>query len=435
MNAALTTRVARRLLTLAVLSLALLATPSLAQAAQVGAVADITWGQSKADVDREVELLRGAGVRWVRANINWAGLEKDGKGQINSWQLAEYDYAVDRARAAGMQVLLPISDGVPYWASSDPKKYVDQWGGKHWNKMYPPTRMADYGDIVRFVASHFKAKGVSTYEIWNEPNLVWFWASGPNPAQYVEMLKQGYQAVKSVDPNATVIMGGLSKSDFAYLEGVYRAGGRAYFDAVAVHPYTYGVDPTVTWKGVNADEDPSRLSKNSFPAIQEIRNTMVANGDSGKQVWITEFGYSTTSADGGVSETRQAEYLSKAYGYVEKFSWVHSLFWYGARNSPFMGNGDHYEAQFGLMTTDFRLKPSYGAFKRAAASANTGSRAAGATRPAVTQRVTSRRKPGPRAGRGRASVSRPRASRALRGATRVRGARMSMRSRPARRAR
>ena len=43
---------------------------------------------------------------------------------------------------------------------------------------------------------------------------------------------------------STVLLGGLSKSDFAYLEAVYRAGGGDYFDAVAVQPYTYGVDPT-----------------------------------------------------------------------------------------------------------------------------------------------------------------------------------------------
>src|SRR5262245_15427679 len=81
-----------------------------AQGAEVGVVADVTWGQPRADVDREIELLRSAGVRWIRASVNWAGLEPDGKGNVNEWLLAEYDYAVAQAHAAGLQVLMPIAD-------------------------------------------------------------------------------------------------------------------------------------------------------------------------------------------------------------------------------------------------------------------------------------------------------------------------------------
>jgi hypothetical protein len=172
------------------------------------------------------------------------------------------------------------------------------------------------------------------------------------------MLQAAYPAIKQADPQSTVLLGGLSKNDFAYLEGVYRAGGGGYFDAVAVHPYTYGVDPTVTWNGVNAGEDRSRLSWNSFPAIKEIRRSMDAFGDTGKDVWITEFGYSTTSHDGGVTEARQAEYLTKAFTYVEQFPWVKAMLWYSARNSPWMKDADDYESRFGLVATDWRLKPS-----------------------------------------------------------------------------
>ncbi len=202
---------------------------------------------------------------------------------------------------------MPISDGVPYWASGDPRKHVDASGTRRWDRFYPPANYADYGDIVRQVAAHYAPRGVHVYEIWNEPNLAYFWPSGPNPAEYVKMLRAGYTAVKQADPASTVLLGGLSKSDFVYLEGVYRAGGRDYFDAVAVHPYTYGVDPTVSWNGVNAGEDPTRISKNAFPAIKEIRRSMEAFGDSAKKVWITEFGYSTTAADGGVSQVDAGE--------------------------------------------------------------------------------------------------------------------------------
>jgi hypothetical protein len=334
-----------------------------APAAEVGVVADVTWGQPRADIDREIALLRAAGVRWIRANVNWAGLEPDGKGVVNDWLLAEYDYAIDRAHAAGIQVLMPIADGVPYWASADPAKHVDGEGNRQWEATYRPTHASDYGDLVRFVVEHFSARGVRTYQIWNEPNHPRFWPSGPDAREYVPVLRAGYEAVKAADPGATVLLGGLSKSDFYYLEDVYRAGGGPYFDAVAVHPYTYGVDPTVAWNGVHDWEDPDRISINAFPAVQEIRRSMVAFGDAGKQVWLTEFGYSTTTQDGGVSAATQASLLTKAYRYVERFPWIKAMFWYSARNSPFYGDRNTYEARFGLMTSDWTPKPSYSALR------------------------------------------------------------------------
>lgn len=334
-----------------------------APAAEVGVVADVTWGQPRADVDREIALLQAAGVRWIRANVNWAGLEPDGKGVLNEWLLGEYDYAIDRAHAAGIQVLMPIADGVPYWASADPTKRVDGEGNRQWEVTYRPTRASDYGDVVRVVVEHFSARGVHTYQIWNEPNHPRFWPSGPDAREYVPMLRAGYEAVKAADPGATVLLGGLSKSDFYYLEDVYREGGGPYFDAVAVHPYTYGVDPTAAWNGVHDWEDPDRISINAFPAIQEVRRSMEAFGDSGKQVWLTEFGYSTTTQDGGVSAAAQAAFLTKAYRYVERFPWVKTMFWYAARNSPFYGDRDMYEARFGLVTSDWAPKPSYAALR------------------------------------------------------------------------
>ena len=258
---------------------------------------------------------------------------------------------------------MPISDGVPYWASADPDKHVGGDGARSWEVTYRPTRAADYGDVVGFVVEHFSALGVHAFQLWNEPNHPRFWPSGPSASEYLPLLHEGYQAAKRADPASTVLLGGLSKSDFYYLEELYRLGGGDYFDAVAVQPYTYGVDPAVAWKGVHEWEDPDRISTNAFPAIKEVRASMVSFGDAEKDVWLTEFGYSTTSQDGGVSAARQATYLAKAYRYVERFPWVKALFWYAARNSPFFEDANTYEGRFGLATTDWRLKPSYAALR------------------------------------------------------------------------
>lgn len=326
---------------------------------QVGAVADITWGTSRADIDRTVSMMVDSGVRWVRANVAWSGVEPDAKGVLNHGWLADIDYAVTKARTAGMQVLMPFADGVPYWASADPAKYKDATGA-HWNKYWRPANPSDYADFVRTMVDRYKSMGVHTYEVWNEPNHLRLWPSGPNAGEYKALLAAAYPVIKAADPQATVLMGGLSKNDYTYLESLYAAGAAPYFDAVAIHPYTGNVDPNWCWN----EGSTTRLAKDAFCGIEEVRRTMEANGDSAKRVWVTEFGWSTTTGPYGVSEALQATYLTAALTKLQAYPFVETAFWYNFRNNWFLNNDPaDYEANLGLLRTDFSAKPAYDALR------------------------------------------------------------------------
>ena len=332
-----------------------------AAAPVVGAVADITWGTSQVDITTTISSMAAAGIKWVRAGVSWAAGEEHGKGVWNQGYLSQMDYAVAQARAAGMEVLMPIADGVPYWASADPAKYVDA-SGQHWNKYWRPAKASDYGDFMRAMVNRYKGFGVRTYEVWNEPNHSRFWPSGPNAGEFTALLAAAYPAVKAADPGATVLMGGLSKGDYNYLAQVYAAGGRPYFDAVAVHPYTGIVDPTWCWNQAGT----TKLAIDAFCSVEEVRNTMVANGDSAKSIWLTEFGWSTSSGSYGVTEAVQADFLTKALDKVRSsYPYVAASFWYNFRNNYWLSNAaDDYEANLGLLRIDFSAKPSYDAMRR-----------------------------------------------------------------------
>src|SRR4051794_16631433 len=125
-----------------------LAAPASASPTPVGAVADITWGISRADVDRTVAAMRDAGVKTIRVNVSWKAIERDGKGIYNAGALADADYAVDKARAAGLEVLMPMADSVPYWASADPLKVSTAATGPQWNVYWRPRSFADYADFA-----------------------------------------------------------------------------------------------------------------------------------------------------------------------------------------------------------------------------------------------------------------------------------------------
>jgi len=88
---------------------------------------------------------------------------------------------------------------------------------------------------------------------------------------------------------------------------------------------------------------------------------MLANGDN-KPLWLTEFGWSTTSLAGvGVSEATQAAYLTLAMQCVEQDPYVEVAIWSIYRNR--VHDSNTWLAQLGLVRTDFSTKPAYDAFK------------------------------------------------------------------------
>ena len=97
----------------------------------------MTWGASRSDVDRTVALMSDAGVRWARLNVSWAAIEPNADDAYDPASLADLDYAVAKVRAAGIAVVMPVADSVPFWASGDPGKVVDLLG-RHWDKRYRP---------------------------------------------------------------------------------------------------------------------------------------------------------------------------------------------------------------------------------------------------------------------------------------------------------
>jgi polysaccharide biosynthesis protein PslG len=353
---------------LAVLVLA--AAPATARAAiSPGAVTEITWGISRGDIDRTVAEMQGAGVRWIRANVSWKELEPDSKGSYDQYWMGEFDYAISKAQAAGIQVVMPLSDSVPYWASADPQKYTDSRGAKHWNTAYRPAHMEDYADAFRYIVAHYSAMGVNVYEVWNEQNTTRFWPSGPSAAEYTQMLAAAYPAIKAANPQATVLFGGVAQNDVGFLEAVYANGGGSYFDAVATHVYPKAA-PDQCWS------EGGRLSRHALCGVEEIHKTMVAHGDGSKQVWLTEFGYATcrnTSSacwNMGVTEEQQADYLTRSFQQLSSYPWIATVLWYGFRNVYWLHDDpDDLEATFGLMRTDFSPKPALAAFRAYATGA------------------------------------------------------------------
>jgi len=222
----------------------------------LGVVAHVTRDEF-AERNKAFALMRKAGIDCLRCDFDWRRYRRTKDGPFD-WRIC--DAVVDDAKKAGLSVL-PILCNPPDWARP------------------AQDHLGDWRAFVRETARHFKGR-IPVYEIWNEENHPGFWPN-PNAADYTPVLKAAYEEVKAVDPSARVAIGGTAGCDLGYLECVYKAGGKAFFDIMNVHPYCWPNPPTDGTEGL----------------LGQLKALMARYGDEGKPVWITEMGWPTHKAN------------------------------------------------------------------------------------------------------------------------------------------
>ena len=215
---------------------------------------------------------------------------------------------------------------------------------------------------------------IKYYQIWNEPNIYPEWGEQPvDAAQYVELLKVGYTRAKEADPNCVVLsaglaptleMGPMNLSDLVFLEQMYEAGAKDYFDILAVMGYGLWTGPTD--RRVSPD-------RTNFSRPLLIRQIMVEHGDEGKPIWAMEMGWNAVPPHlpapfGRVSEEQQARYAVQAYRRAqEEWPWMGVIFyWFFKRADEREINQPFY--YFRMVDPDFTPRPVYWALKELATS-------------------------------------------------------------------
>ncbi len=302
----------------------------------------------------QLAAVHSLGTHWVRIFVSWRSLQPS-PGALSPSALASYEQ-VFKALPAHTKVILDVV-GSPEWETGSGNEYA------------PPANPNDYAAFVGGLAERFGTR-VSAYEIWNEEDSSTFWAGGPNPAAYAQLLKATYPVLKAADPGATVVLGGLTGNDYPFLEEVYAAGAKGSFDVVAVHTDTACnvLSPYVFLRGPEG-----RMVPDSFLAYREVHAVMLANGDD-KPIWMTELSWRTTSAtcsEGawagqkpqGVSEPEQATFLRQAYHCLAQDSYVQVALWFAMQ--------DEGPVVSGLLRADGSRKPSFGAMRSYARKGDT----------------------------------------------------------------
>ncbi len=302
-----------------------------------GWILDLEDTELRADLDAAIEL----GITTLRLDLDWSRIERS-QGNFN-W--GPTDTIISEADQRGIQVLALLTY-TPDWAR--PGEGSDK---------SPPNDDAAFAEFARLAAERYSDAGVFAWEVWNEPNVAGFWDApdGPDPERYASLFQATADAVRTVDPDAFVLSGGLAPakdrrgkemSPETFLDLMFHNLEPGSVSAVAIHPYSF---PTT----------PSDRSKdwNLFARLPSIRDLVADAEGKPVPIWLTEFGAPTGEAQNSISEERQAEIVREALLCVNQFNWAGPLFLYNLRDRP-GGEPDQSEDNFGLLRENRQLKPS-----------------------------------------------------------------------------
>lgn len=275
------------------------------------------WGNERTTA-RDLKRITDAGFGWQKTLFQWRYIEPK-KGQFD-W--SEADRVVKASTAAGVKIIARL-DFQPDWSRRD----------KVFNG--PPDNYQDFGDFVSAFVTRYSSSSnigrVHAVQIWNEQNLNIEWGKRPinqqQAADYVALLKVGYEAAKAADPSVTVITGGVAQTgtdnddarpDDVYVRWMYEAGAKPYFDVLGAHGHGYKAPPTVS-----PDEAASNPTWGGhrffvFRRVEDMRRIMEENGDGDKQIWLLEFGWTSDTVNQAyawhrVSEEEKGDNLVGAY--------------------------------------------------------------------------------------------------------------------------
>jgi hypothetical protein len=239
---------------------------------------------------RAVEL----GVGWVRIPIYWAQIEPVNTTP-DQYNWAATDASVQAAQNAGIKVIFTL-DQNPAWAAAEP--------------IGPVTNTADLQEFIGAAVARYPS--VLYWEIYNEPDLVPGLGAtrggfGNHGDVYAALLSSLYPVIKSANPAAQLVMGGLAMDYFVsqggpfdqnFLPNVLANCTGTCFDVANFHYYP-------PFRGAWNDYGPDIIGKATF-----VRLTMATYGFT-RPVIATETSW--PSALNWGSPELAARYVAKSY--------------------------------------------------------------------------------------------------------------------------
>ena len=438
---------------LALLAFAAIAAPAAARPPMETIVQDdpLLLHQSDAEITATMARLTSLGVDTVRLTAGWSVIAPAADERIQpvfnavdpnaypagGWR--KLDRAVRMATDAGLGVMIDIAFWAPLWATEDTtpgrartqidaaefgafaQAVVERYSGSFSPNpdVLPEPEPSKDDDLLEqlfggaddpppAVAPGEPLPRVQMWTIWNEPNYPGFlqpqWTrteTGFEPASphiYRRLVEAAYPAIKEIQPDSTVLVGGTSSAgairptteadgvpplrflrELACVDGqlqplvATRCEGYRPLpgDGWSHHPYSLSHPPDFS-----DPKHPDNLPIGALGRMTATLDALVASGRVApglRDVYLTEFGYETNPPDPGrrFNLDEQARFLSWSEYIAWKNPRVRSWPQFLLRDQDVTGASDHRgpgtyaDWQTGLEFVDGTSKPSATSFKQA----------------------------------------------------------------------
>jgi hypothetical protein len=257
--------------------------------------------------------LKAIGIKWIRLDVNWAGVESKerGKYDFSQWDPIIEDYL---ANDMNLMFLLPFHYHSPVYPQ--PKDDLD-------------TVVKGFAAFSKACAERYKGK-VKIWEIGNEPEGFNVGGVYNQPANYVKIAKATAKAIREVDQDSHIGVLSVAWMDRPFISKCFELGllKDGTIDMITFHGYhrtniqpESGLKADVTWLR-------GEVRRNSPP------NKKIIVVDSERGYAVEEFlkpKHWSIWRNVLYSETQQAAYLARHY--LEEISLgIEVSFWYKDMN-------------------------------------------------------------------------------------------------------
>jgi len=227
------------------------------------------------------EVATAVGAGWTRVYFSWANLQPNGAGsEFNPYY---FPSEVMEQELQANRELVGLLIQTPAWASESGEEREVPAG------LYLPYDDENnlWGQFVKQIVEEYQGK-IDDWIIWNEPDVCHnkqgrqSWLG--TPEDYAQLLKVGYQAAKSVNPDGNIVIAAttywwdieICQRKQHYLTSVLdaiqqdpdAAANNGFFDKVAVNLYY----------------DPDQI----YNIINFYGQQLEQHGFSNKELWLTE---------------------------------------------------------------------------------------------------------------------------------------------------
>lgn len=323
-----------------------------------------------------IPQLKEIGFGWLRfENMKWGFYNTSPTDFLLKGAAVHSDVPFDdyyqAYHDAGISVV-PYIFQTPPWASSAPEGTTKNVGG------YPPKDYDDYGKAIFEAVARYgttkhspdelhtpdKISGlglITTYEIWNEPNLNdpgWGFFVAPFE-KFLDLLRVGAEAVKRADPNSKVCAAGLSGISLSLVDKYHTykyPDGKTpldFIDILNVHFYSGRQEPELATEDPNTNRSGMKVEdiptyEHELTEVADWRDDLKPN----MPLWLTETG-NDVGGPIGRTERFQAAKLPRDL-MIGLANGVEKIFLYRETGSNAVMHGGA-----GVIRNDGSLRPSF----------------------------------------------------------------------------